>query len=464
MLIQRFITIVLALTLSIQGWALNPEGKKLVAWETKANNIAQRDATQFYIEHFEIPVRLLNMNVADYLPKEILASLIFKKNGEDYMRWLINPEDTKWYKEVTTFLKENTVDPTPQKYFKAHYTASRSFIIEDPETGVFFSSKVSTNNTGGNWKDKQQDAKDTNDVRVVSDYAQKVASRIEFENFKLLYEPFAATINSIDQGMLVRLLADVSTGEKVYLPAFSALHEETGVRIAKANGSDDPAEFWKENYIKPLGRAIAEFGAHFGMFYDSPHSQNFLIEMDKNLKPTGKIILRDFGDSYLMKGFFDRAGRQDMLESWGQEHNVYTTHAGVWIGPLHGNKFPSWMNKSKYKEWINAFSETFDEYFSEYTGIPRAELEKVEVEVNGMYGGKKYSIQTQSWKRYFDIAAQNFSGKGKPLHMRELLKQAGLQNDSDAQKVISLPKKTKDSDNSKKPGVQQDKCAQLFAS
>ncbi|HRP08704.1 MAG TPA: 3'-5' exonuclease, partial [Gemmatimonadales bacterium] len=64
---------------------------------------------------------------------------------------------------------------------------------------------------------------------------------------------------------------------------------------------NDPAAFWNEHYNKPLARAIAEFAAITGMSYDSPHSQNFLVELDAGNRPTGRIVLRDFGDATLVR-------------------------------------------------------------------------------------------------------------------------------------------------------------------
>ena len=118
------------------------------------------------------------------------------------------------------------------------------------------------------------------------------------DNFIYLDEPAVFGIKALDQGMIIRMLGELPSRGKHYIPGFSVLHEEEGKHIAKLNGSDDPAEFWKEHYIKPLGRGIAELFAMTGLAYDSPHSQNFLVELDNNFKPTGKIVFRDLGDSY----------------------------------------------------------------------------------------------------------------------------------------------------------------------
>ena len=267
--------------------------EQLVTWETKANAVAIRSSEIFNLNHYEIPLDMLSSDFANDLSPDIRDSLIFEKNGESYVRWLINPEDTKWHLEVKKMLLESGIDSTEHSYLKGYLTASRSMIAFNPENGAAFSVKVSTNNTGGNWKDKKQTWDDANQIRKISDWVKDTLKKMDTKNLVIMDEPLGLGIDSLDQGLIVRNLNDVPTGKHYYLPGFSALHTTEGKLLAQLNGSSDVVKFWEDNYVRPLAKAMAEFSALTGVYYDSPHSQNFMIELDENKKPTGRVVLRD---------------------------------------------------------------------------------------------------------------------------------------------------------------------------
>lgn len=393
-----FLTLGLAVG-SAHAFSIDPV-QKLVEWETRGNAVATRSNKQVAIEHFEIPLKRLEKSFSANLDPKLRAALIFKKNGEEHVRWLINPEDTKWYLEVEKWLRAEGLSTARHQYFKAYQTASRSYIVEDPASKIAFSAKVSTNLTGGNWRDKILPIYDAKDIRMISDLIEDVSERVQFKNLKFQPEPAMFGITKIKQAMLVRSLEDVARGEKFYLPVFSALHTGVGRSLAKINGSLDPATYWRENLAKPLGRAYAEYSAHFGMTYDSPHGQNFLIELDLNYKPTGKIIFRDFADAYLLKPFFERVGLSTFLNVFENE-NIHNTRSDVTIGFLHGNSPPSWIDAKEYERYNVAFFEAYESRFSELTGIPERELAAVSRSRRDMgYHSKVYSVDTPAWKKF----------------------------------------------------------------
>jgi hypothetical protein len=233
----------LALVFPSFTWALTPEVKKLVENETKSNAVAARSDEMVKLQHFEIPLRLVGRDIADRIDPAIKSSLLFEKNGETHLRWLINPEDTKWHLELESFLKAKGLDATKHLYFDGYQTASRSYIVEAPDTKAQFSLKVSTNKTGEKWTDKKQDAADAFDVRRSTDHVMRQGDLKPFENFRVMDEPAAFGIREIDQGMIVRVLADLPGGKYHYLPGFSAMHERMGALIANLNGVSDPTLF-----------------------------------------------------------------------------------------------------------------------------------------------------------------------------------------------------------------------------
>ncbi|MEK2689132.1 hypothetical protein [Bdellovibrio sp. GT3] len=393
--------------------AISKEMQELVNLETKANAVATRSNQEVMVYHYDIPLSLVQADIAKRSPEKFVNSLIHEEKGVKYLRWIINPEDTKWWQEIAGFLKANGITPVKKVYYKGYMTASRSYIIVDPVSKAEFSFKGSTDKTGGHWRDKHQDWDDGKQIRMMTDFVEdQIAKQPKLYNIVLLDEPLAFGIETrddkgkvvIDQGMIIRSYDTLTNSGKTYVPGFSIMHEQKGREIAKLNGSSDPAEYWNEHYNKPLARAIAEFFALTGMTYDSPHSQNFLVELDAKMRPTGKIVLRDYGDTYLTQDFFDKVGRTDITKAWEQS-NLKKGYASVSVGILHGNEPPTWMSIETYNQWGKDFFAEFEREIKIQTGT--ALVNKGGVGVSGMYRGKTYNITTEEGKKFIELIAKN---------------------------------------------------------
>lgn len=378
--------------------------QQLVSWETRANAVSKRSDEVIRVEHYEIPLKLLQKDFDQSLDANIRDSLIFTKKGEQYVRWLINPEDSKWHLEVKAFLEKNKVDSTPKKLFDGYLTASRSMIIVNPANGATFSLKVSTNKTGGNWTDKKQTWTDAVQVRSMNKWIREFLPKMETQTLVIMDEPLAMGIKELDQGMIMRSLNDLPSDEHFYIPAFSVLHEEEGARVAKLNGSHNAVEYWNKHLVAPLGSALAEYFSMTGAWYDSPHAQNFLVELDKDMKPTGRIVLRDLGDAFLLEDFVKNTKFASVTEHWDPK-NLMKGKIVTGIGLLHGNTAPSWMFSLEYKEYGWNFYHAFEKRFSEITNIPLSELSKTESkEALYSYTRKSYTTTSESWKKFLHFA------------------------------------------------------------
>jgi len=365
---------------------LSPNQRASIDWEQKFNKMG-KNRTQFVkLEHFEIPLENLEKEIAiSRIPSPIYSDLIFKKSMDgiekEYVRWIINPEDTKYALEVEAYLKSKSLDSTRYKYFDAFQTASRSWYCIGPQSNMMFSMKVSTNNTGGGWKNKGQSYRDAVDIRGISDFVIKAISENPPQNFKFLDEPAAFGIKELDQGMVVRLLGDISTPHSTfrYLPAFSAFHEEEGKRIALKNGADPTAvngisEYWNQHLNIPLARALAELFVMTGITLESPHGQNFLIELDANEVPTGKIILKDLGDAILSRLHFEATGNQKILETFSNRKNIFPKKTPVLFGLLHGNVPPPWIGQKDVNLYAQNFFLEFQKTVQHMTKIPMEDI------------------------------------------------------------------------------------------
>jgi hypothetical protein len=404
--VKHFILLSLFLTFS-QAFALNRGVEHLVHNETKSNAIAARSDDKVLMKHFEIPLDKVDADLSSRFSDKIRQSMIFQKDGQLYVRWLINPEDSKWYLEMKKFLEKSGLDSKEYQYYDGYQTASRSYIVEDPKNHAQFSLKVSTNKTGGNWKDKKQTAEDAVDVRRVTDYVVDSAHKKPFENFVIMDEPAAFTVSKIDQGMLVRELNELPDTSKYYLPGFSAVHTKAGTEIAKLNGSTNPAEFWDEHYNRKLAKALAELAGRTGVAYDSPHSQNFLVELDETFKPTGKIVLRDLGDVYLTTEIVKAAGGADVLTRWPKE-NIKKGYISASVGTLHGNNLPDWLTEEEYTKWGDSFYEEYDKELARVTGVPLAEVEGKHSQ-SGRYFTKSIKVTSSDWEKYLTQLEKNRS-------------------------------------------------------
>lgn len=396
------------------SWAISKEMHAMVRMETHSNAAAARNSDFVRLEHYEIPLELIEADVALRSNPEFVSSMIFEKDGKKFVRWVINPEDTKWHKEVETFLVKNGVNPVRKKHFAGYMTASRSYIAVDPKTGAEFSLKVSTDKTGGNWRDKKQTLEDSQQIRMMTDFVNnQVRTQSELNHIILADEPMIFGIKEIDQGMVIRSYEELTKSGKRYVPGFSIMHEKLGKEIAKANGSNDPAAYWNEHYNKPLARALAEFFVLTGMTYDSPHSQNFLVELDEKNRPTGKIVLRDFGDTYVSVDFFQAVGREDIVKKWEQS-NLLKGRMSVSVGILHGNNPPAWMDtnlgsgiENSYNSWGYDFFKEFEAEFKHQTGIDLSIKNNQRETRNGFYISKSYSLLNDEGKKFLELSSKN---------------------------------------------------------
>ena len=393
---------------------ISNSAKQLVSWETKANAIANRSDEVIRVEHYEIPLRLLQSDFDESLDQATKDSIIFFKDSEQYVRWPINPEDSKWHLEIKEFLKAHNLDSEPKKFFDGYSTASRSMILVNPSNGATFSLKVSTDKTGGKWSDKKLAWKEAQQVRRMNKYVTNTIPKMQTKHLVIMDEPLAMGIKELDQAMIMRSLNDLPNDTHYYIPAFSVLHETEGVRIAKLNGSSNPVEFWNKHLVEPMAFAMAEYLSITGAWYDSPHAQNFLIELDTEMKPTGRVVLRDLGDSYLLEDFIKNTNFAWIMKDW-EEGNILSGKFTTAIGFLHGNERPSWLAGMDYKEYGWNFYRVFEKKFSELTNIPTSELMKTDSqELTKSYIKKAYPTTSNAWKNHIQYA-NCMNGEAKTL-------------------------------------------------
>lgn len=390
----------------ISSQALTPGAAKLVILETQFNAAAKRSLDAVKIPHYEIPINWINHDFAERMEPKIKESLIFKKDGQTYFRWILNPEDTEWGPKVELHFFENYNYKLDKKYhFIGFQTASRSYIVEDPTSKVQFSVKASTNITGGQWKNKKQPVGEAIDSRLISDLLVSQNDLRPFKNFIFLDEPGILSIPILDQAVVIRDLKELKNSDAkfFYVPGFSLLHEEYGEELAKRNNSNDPYKYWTEHYIRPVGRALGELAARTGLQFDSPHSQNFLVEFDINFKPTGRVVLRDMADFYVDVNFINaiEGENSEFLKRFTQKYNL-NEYIQSGFGPLHGNTYPSWVTSTQYSVWKDVFYQEFSNSFNEVSGYDPEQAMKTKPIQSGDYFLAEIDLKNKVGDRFFE--------------------------------------------------------------
>lgn len=380
--------------------AISVEAYDLVVSETQfddayflSTHMSPQDKEPIDLEHFEIPLRLLKRDFVEDRAKDFMKSLIFKKNGEFYVRWVIHPEDTRFHVRIAQWLEANKVPAKKKKYFTGYKTASRSLIVVDEKTGFEFSLKTSTDTLYSLPIPKVQQWDESQQNRMINDFVLEQFKDRPPKNFVLLDEPLAIGIpgdgkrgiGGYGLGIMVRSYATLTNSRRRYVPGFAVMNQKLGAKIAKQNGSDNPAEFWNEHYNKPLARTLAELFARTGILPIAANSQNFLVELDWKNRPTGRIIVRDIGDSKIIRQFFKSIGREDILTAWDEER-ILRERAQVVVGILGNTAVPEWLERTGhnpgdtrfYETWGVEFFEEFDKEFKRQTGISLNRFEPLE--------------------------------------------------------------------------------------
>lgn len=332
--------------------------RQLLEWENHFNQMSNPNTRKapriFKLQHFEVPLSLVNTIENNIFDKKSYADPLIKsaierinERGEKVVCWPINPEDRSYYSKLAKFLVKNKIDPEKIKKtrFYGMLMASQSLMVLDPETKKVWSVDVSTDNSGGNQKDRKVDHKQSMKARLASDHVRNVAKKVTYFFMKPLYDTLAYSIEKIDQSFIVREYPEeFISGNVYYLPNFSIINNKEGKRVAEINQSKNPAVFWRQNFNIPLSRATAEMSIYHGLGTSNNSSEQYLLELNRDLIPTGKIVIRDLGDSLLFEDYFSKkiiVGNKELLSHWPSDsiheklRSQFTLFRSQWA--------PSWI-------------------------------------------------------------------------------------------------------------------------
>jgi hypothetical protein len=356
------------------------------------NGIAVSDDGKFEAKCYHVPVEAVKTYAIDDDARRILDDFAIRDNNNKVTHycWFRHPEDNTYHEKI-----ENVLDffKAPHQLFPmgtGRLTASRTVLITPPNNKPSFFLKASID-TSVFHSEKKMDHEEA----IKSFWAAKVAEEVlEFDekreranrmllNVIQLSDTAALAIPAVDLGIAVRPLAKFAARGTFLLPGFSVIHETLGQKLAKLSTADpdhnNPSKYWIRHYARKTGEAVADILASEGLLLYYPHSQNWLVELNRNLVPTGVVVSRDAGDSRVFKP----CSHPELTKIWPANevdkntigaYGFIVRFALFWTGGVKKGS-PSW---AQVPEWRGEYFAAFGHRFDALTGFPESEFDKID--------------------------------------------------------------------------------------
>jgi len=254
-------------------------------WEEQANLIGFRTSTRpVAVEVVAVPRSQVEVYV---LPQAPEASLPLFLRGEQVL-WARHPLNQD--RSVAWF------DAPVAERWDARFTSSRTLALPGPESGRrLLSLKLATDHPHPDFCQPEKTALREESLDAIG--WTRVFARIDgrlgpLTSPLLVREVLVVLARGSESGFLVRDLALFQDGHH-YLPALSL--PWVGRQIPRRHGESFET-FWERHFAVEVGRAKARLLARYGFWYATPNPQNVLIQLDRTLHPTGRLVFRDLGD------------------------------------------------------------------------------------------------------------------------------------------------------------------------
>ncbi|MCO5142070.1 MAG: hypothetical protein M9962_03155 [Oligoflexia bacterium] len=235
------------------------------------------------------------LNVAD--TDEMFAfrnsdEFIKEEGGKKYFRLFIHPESENFYQEILAKY------PSEISHEATSTASSRTVLMRNKAS-----------------KDKLYFVKLSLDVElggvVRTVPASEVARSVGFskyisqldlkskESYIILREPLAIVPKGMRRGgqIIREIPEEILKGEKTLVPIFSLYSTNQGETLLEKYSKElkiSPLEFVEKNLLEPFMRGYADMIVNQSISME-PHAQNFLMELDRDKKPTGRLVYRDLG-------------------------------------------------------------------------------------------------------------------------------------------------------------------------
>lgn len=285
-----------------------PEGinrdsiEQMITWEQTSNTERwKKDERTVRLEVSRVPMDSVVVRSGPSTPMELIRYFVKRT-----VRWPKHPYNTD---ETVPHFNAPKYETIP-----ARFSASRSMFIRDPKLNGFFSIKMPTSRPHENVA--QPSKADLKNSVIISRNRSEMIDAIDRNvgldsRFEVLTDKLSIADKENGNGFVIRDLTPLSDGN-YYLPAFSVPY--AGRAIARHLGADF-TNLWKKYWAESLGESKAKLLLRYGLQMKTPNAQNMLIQLDKNLIPTGKMFFRDISDSSLVEVVAEGLGMREQLET-----------------------------------------------------------------------------------------------------------------------------------------------------
>ena len=274
--------------------------RKLIEWEQLSNQDRWHKPTgDLKIDYVAIPKTELKLRADPSAPPA-------------FLRFFTGRVNFKWFRHP---LNESDLVPYRTRAatgsINGRYSASRSVFVEIG--GSLFSLKMGTDHPHPNAAAQPGKADTLND----SDISMRRSQHIRSFDAEHGHTPDMYILTEIlsiahsQNGFSVRDLRPLQDGH-LYLPAFSIPYAGRKISTQMKVAFE---KVWGRAYAKSLGRAKAELLLRYGLQMKTPNAQNWLLQLDTNMRPTGKIYMRDVADSNYVDFVAKNIGAEKELEA-----------------------------------------------------------------------------------------------------------------------------------------------------
>jgi hypothetical protein len=254
-------------------------------WEEQANLQGFRTSTQAVdVPVSAIPLERVSVRFATAPPRSLVQ--LFFRNGK-----VLFPKHPLNRDPDVAFAAEPAA-----LHWQARFTSSRTLVLWHGAGDAAFSVKLATDHPHPDFRqpEKTELREEATDAITYAALVRRVDAVLGPDpRLVLIQEAMSVLVPGSESGFVVRDLRPLHDSH-YYLPALSL--PWCGPEIAERHGLRFE-ELWGRAYAEAVGRAKASLFARYGLQYETPNPQNILLQLDRELLPTGVIVLRDLGDA-----------------------------------------------------------------------------------------------------------------------------------------------------------------------
>jgi len=254
-------------------------------WEEQANLVGFRTSTDpVEVQVAEIARELLDVEVASQAPAPLVDRFL---RGD---RALFPKHPLNQDRSVAFF------DAPFVEHWLCRYTSSRTLVAQVEPGDALFSLKLATDHPHPAFHQPEK-ARLREEASWGLDWVELV-DRIDAllgpdPSVRMVREILVMLVREGETACMVRDLRSFQDGH-YYLPGLSL--PWVGRQIAKRHG-ESFEEFWGHHWAEAVGRAKATILVRYGLWYETPNPQNLLLQLDRDLRPTGVVVFRDGTDT-----------------------------------------------------------------------------------------------------------------------------------------------------------------------